>query len=196
MLIELLELASNGALEHDPQTQERLAKLVGKTMTLNISSINQSVSVTPYPEGLEFSSEIPEQVDVTLSATIGALIKITRDGMEDAELKPGELEIIGDPIVGQRFAQILAKLDVDWESALADHIGDAPARVFTLAAGQAKDFAEASQIRFKQFVNTLLKDDLNVVADHDEVEPFLDDVDQLRADTDRLMSRLKRLQNQ
>jgi ubiquinone biosynthesis protein UbiJ len=195
MLLELLELASNSALEHDPNTRSRVDKLQGKTMTLHIKSIDQSLSVTPRPEGLEFNNAVSENADVRLSASIGALIKISRDGMDNADLQPGELEIVGDPIVGQRFAQLVAQLDVDWEGALAEHIGESPARLVTVAAGQFKELAQASQSSFKQFVSRLLKDDLELVADKQEVEPFLDGVDTLRADADRLMIRVKRLQD-
>lgn len=194
MLIDLLELASNKTLEHDPQTQARLQKLHGKTMTLNITTIGQSLSVTPHLEGLEFSQKAPERVDVTLSATLGAMIKISKDGMDNAELDPGELEIAGDPIVGQRFAQLISDLNVDWEGLLAERIGDSPAKAVTFAAQQAKLLASDAQVKFKEFVNTLIKDDLQIVADKDQVDQFLDDVDTLRADTDRLHARLERLQ--
>ena len=123
MLLDLLELASNKTLEYDPQTLARLEKLHGKTMTLKIKPLNQAISVTPQREGLEFSATIPEQVDVTLTATLGALIKITRDGMDNADLNPGELEIAGDPIIGQRFAQVIAELDIDWQNLLTEQLG-------------------------------------------------------------------------
>ena len=194
MLLDLLELASNKTLEHDPQTLERLAKLQGKTMTLNVKTIGQSISVTPQLEGLEFSHTVPEKVDVTLSVTIPAMIKISRDGLDNAELESGELEIVGDPIVGQRFAQVMAELDIDWHGLLAERIGESPAKVVTLAASQAKLFADDSRVKFKEFLNTLIKDDMQLVADNDGVESFLDDVDAVRADTDRLMARLTRIQ--
>lgn len=193
MLLDLIELASNRALDHDPATQERLRKLQGKTMTLHIRPIEQSLSVTPYPEGLEFSRNTAEDVDVKLSATIGAMVKISRDGIDNAELKSGELEITGDPIVGQRFAQVLADLDVDWEALLAEHIGDSPARVVSFAAGQAKEFAQESRTRLEGFINQILTDDLGVVANKDEVEPFLDAVDVIKSDVERLLARIKRL---
>ena len=195
MLLDLLELASNRTLEHDPNTKQRLLKLQGKTMTLQIRPIEQSLSVTPHPEGLEFNRETPETVDVTLSATINAMIKISRDGIDNAELKSGELEITGDPIIGQRFAQVLADLDINWEALLAEQIGDSPARVVSFAAGQAKELAQESRSRFKEFINQMLTDDLGVVASKDDVDPFLDDVDTIRADVERLMARIKRLNN-
>lgn len=195
MLLDLLELASNKTLEHDPSTQARLVKLQGKTMTLHIKSLEQSLSITPYPEGLEFSHDVPEQVDVTLSATLSALIKISRDGMEDAELEAGELEIQGDPIIGQRFAQIIADLNIDWESLLAEQIGEAPAKLISVSATQAREFAKESQSQIKSMLSRLLTDDLDLVAEKSDVEPFLDDVDELRADVDRLAVRIKRIQS-
>jgi len=110
MLVDLLELASNKTLEHDPQTLERLVK---------------------------FTRNIPEKVDVTLNASLGAMVKISRDGMENAELEPGELEIAGDPIIGQRFAQVISELNIDWEALLAEQIGESPAKAVSFAAGQA-----------------------------------------------------------
>ncbi|MGK0375341.1 MAG: ubiquinone biosynthesis protein UbiJ [Arenicella sp.] len=195
MLLDLFELASNKTLQHDPQTLERLAKLQGKTMTLKIKSIGQSLSVTPYPEGLQFSHDAPQKVDVTLSATVGAMVKISRDGMDNAKLEPGELEIAGDPIVGQRFAQVISDLNIDWEALLTEHLGESPARVVTFAAGQAKVFADESKIKFKDFLNTLIKEDMALVADKTEVEGYLDEVDTLRADVDRLNARLERLRS-
>jgi len=165
MLLDLLELASNKTLEHDPETVERLKRLQGKTMTLNIKSIGQSISVTPFPEGLEFSHDAPDQVDVTLSATLGAMIKISRDGMDNAELEPGELEIAGDPIVGQRFAAVISQLNINWEALLAEQIGESPAKVVTYAAGQAKEFADESRNKFKEFISALIKEDMQLVAD-------------------------------
>ena len=193
MLLNLFELASNKTLQHDPQTQARLVKLQGKTMVLNVKTINQSFSVTPRPEGLEFSNSVPDNVDVTLKATIGAMVKITRDGIEDAELEQGELEIIGDPIIGQRFALVISELDIDWHSLLAEHVGDGPAQLFTSAAEQAKGFAQDSQTQFKGWLNRFITEEMNIVAGKQEVEEFLDQVDTLRADTDRLVARVKRL---
>ena len=194
MLIELFELASNHALEHDPQTVLRLQKLQGKSMALHIKKIEQSITLTPCPEGLELSRYISDDVDVTLTATVPAMLKISRDGMHDADLQPGELEISGDPIVGQRFAQIISELNIDWEGLLAEQIGDSPARVVTMAAEQTREFAEQSRARVHNRFIHFIKDELALTAEQQEVDDFLDNVDTLRADTERLAARIKRIQ--
>lgn len=202
MLIELIELACNNALEHDAATRQRLTRLNGKIMSLEIktpagsTSIGpQSISICPQPHGLEISSEQNDSPDVTLRATLPALLKISRDGMENADLMPGELEINGDAIVGQRFAQVIAELDIDWEGMMAEHIGETPAGVLNMGFGKAKEIFRGSQSVLQNQVSKLLTEDLGLVATKEDVDPFLDDVDTLRADAERLQARLKRIQN-
>lgn len=193
MLLTLLELAINNALEYDSRARQDLAKLEGKILTLEIRPIPQKISLTPLPHGLEFSAE-SDNSDVHLSATLGALVKIGREGLEDAELAPGELEIAGDPIVGQRFARIISQLDIDWESLMAQHLGQTPAVLISSGIGKAKEFAQGSKAVFSQQLSNLLFNELGVVAEKADVDPFLDDVDSLRADTDRLQARIQRIQ--
>ena len=195
MLLELFELASNNALEHDPGSLAKLKKLEGKTMLLHVRPIDQSIAITPQPHGLEYTRSITELVDVKLSATLGALIKISRDGIEEAELEPGELEIVGDAIIGQRFAQLIAGLNIDWEGFLADAVGDTQAHLLTGVASKAKEFAGQSREHLKGLLQAMLKDDLELLVSEEEVDSFLDDVDELRANTDQLSARLKQLQD-
>ena len=194
MLIELFELASNHALEHDPKTMQRLQQLHGKSMGLHIKTINQSITVSPFAEGIELSREILSKVDVTLKVTPSAMLKISRDGLEGADLQPGELEISGGPIIGQRFARIITELSINWEDLLAEQIGDSPARVVSMAAEQTRDFAQHSRAQIHNRFIHFIKNELTVTAEQEEVNNFLDDVDTLRADTERLAARIKRLQ--
>lgn len=193
MIFELLELASNKALEYDPKSQRRLAKLQGKTMRLHLRPMDQSITITPQAQGLELSSSDHGDVDVTLSTTLSAMIKITRDGIEDADLEPGELEMRGDPIIGQRFAQVISDLAIDWEQLLSEQIGQAPAKAVTIVAKQTRSFAEESRDKVIELVSTMVKDELNLTPDKSEVDKFLDDVDDLRANVDRLKARVDSL---
>jgi len=161
MLFSLLELASNKALEHDASTLARLEKLQGKVMTLHIKDFDQSITVSPQSEGLEFNSLPPEQADVTLSTTLAAMIKIGRD--------------------------------IDWEALLAERIGEAPAKAATKVAGHAQEFIKESRGQLHSFVSDLITKDMKIVANAGEVEEFLDDVDNLRADVDQLSARLSTL---
>jgi ubiquinone biosynthesis protein UbiJ len=198
MVIDLIELACNSALEHDLQSRDRLKRLHGKQITLSIKPFGslptQHITINPQPHGLEFTNKLAEAPDVSLIATLNALVKISRDGLDNAELETGDLEINGDAIVGQRFAQILSELNIDWVALMAEHLGQAPAALLYGGAGKAKEFISDSRSMIKDQVSQILVEDLTLLVRESDVEPFLDSVDVLRADTDRLLSRLNRLQ--
>ena len=190
MLYQLLELAGNKALEFDSATQTRLEKLQGRTLKLQITTLNQSLFISSRAEGIEISQAEPEQTDVTLKASLNALFKLGRDGLDEVELDPGELEIIGDPLIGQRFAQVIAQLDIDWEAMLSEQVGPAPAKTIGVAASSAVKLAQQGRQQFHSFVIDTLKTQNGLVADQQEVDVFLDNVKQLSEQVDRLEQRL------
>ena len=191
--MSLLELASNKALEHDANTQTRLQNLQGKIVTLHIKDLDRAITVTPQAEGIELTDLAPERSDVTLSITLAAMVKIGRHGLENADLEPGALEMNGDPIVGQRFAQTISELNIDWEELLAEQVGEAPARVAITMAQQAKTFADQSRSQLHTIVKDTITKDMDLVADEKQVDGFMDEVDNLRAHVDRLSTRLNTL---
>ena len=197
MFFELLELAGNRALAFDNDTLMRLEKLHGRTLNLQITNLRQSVFISSRVEGLEFNQTQTEHVDVTLKASLDALFKISRDGLEEAELEPGELEIIGDPLVGQRFAQVIAQLDIDWEAMLTEQIGSGPAKTIGLAITSAQNFARQGRHRMHEIVIESLKnnDDLkhDLLVDKSDVADFLKNVDKLSNEVDKLEQRLSNL---
>lgn len=193
MLFSLLETAGNRILSLDDDSKQKLEKLQGKIIALEIKTIKQSLYVIPTAEGIEFHNEVDNEPDVTLKTTVSALIKISRDGMEDAELDTGELEIEGDAITGQRFAAMITELDIDWEELLAQQIGDIPARIIGQSAKSLSEWASDTRETIKLNTAEYLTEELRVAAPKHAVERFLQDVDTLRADVDRLNARIQRL---
>ncbi len=193
MLLPLLELACNQALEYDAESLQKVAALQGKTIALEIRGFNQVFYVHPQRDGIEVATSAATSPSVTLAATPAALLKIARSGMDNADLEPGELEINGDPIVAQRFANIASGLDIDWEGLAAEHMGEVPAAIFQRGAVTAQTFVQEGRKVIKAQINTALTDEFEVVADAQEVDHFLEEVDDLRAAVDRLEARLNKV---
>ena len=193
MLLSLLETAGNRILSLDDDNKQKLEKLHGKVIALEVKTIKQTIYVIPGSDGMEFHSQTENTPDVTIKTTIGALAKISKNGMEDADLKTGELEIEGDAITGQRFAGMITELDIDWEELLAQQIGDIPARVIGQGTRNLTEWVNDTQQTMKQNTAEYLVEELRVAAPKHAVDTFLNDVDTLRADVDRLHARIKRL---
>ena len=195
MLLAVLELGFNHLLEYDERAQEKLAKLKGKRFRLIITGLDQQVDIALQPEGVELAQPTDadaDNVDIVLSVTPSAMIKIARQGIDDAELKPGELKISGDPIIGQRFATLLSDMDIDWQRLIADQVGEAPASALLMFAQEAQHTAKNSAEGVKDFVKDQIARQ-QLFAEKDDVDGFLDQVDDLRAGVDRLERKIKAL---
>jgi len=135
-------------------------------------------------------------IDVRLKARPSTLLKIARDGMDDAELEKGELEIEGDAIIGQRFASLLNELDIDWEELLSEKVGDAPARFLFDLFSKAQQYQQENKRTIQQNVSEFLVEEARLVSHASHVESYIHNVDILRNDTARFQARLEKLEKQ
>jgi len=195
MLAALFETTSKKVLATDPETLERLSRLTGKLVAIDIKKLNLSFYLRIEQDNITFQDtpENSDNIDVRIKAKPSTLLKIARDGMEEAELDRGELEIEGDAITGQRFANMLNALDIDWEDLIAEKIGDAPARLLFDFVGKARQWHHENQQTIQQNLSEFLVEEAQIIPHASEVETFIQQVDVLRNDTARLDARLIQL---
>ena len=193
MLSALIETASQKVLASDPKTLEKLKKLDGKTIAIDIKKINISLFLQINSNSITFKPKRPEIVDVTLRAKPSSLFKIAQSGIEDAKLDTGELEIEGDAIIGQRFAGLMNELDIDWEDLISEKIGDVPARLLFETFSKVQSWAQDTQETMTQNLAEYLTEEAKITAHSDQVDKFINGVDVLRNDVARLEARLSRL---
>ncbi len=196
MLSALIETTSRKIFETDPDTLERLAKLDGKLIAIDIKKVNLTFCLAVESNGIAIVPEPNEEglVDVRLKAKPSTLLKIARDGMEDAELDKGELEIEGDAITGQRFASMLNALDIDWEELVSEKIGDVPARLLFQFFDNAKAWQQETKHTIQTNLSEYLTEEAEIASHADAVDHFINTVDILRNDTARLEARMQQLE--
>lgn len=196
MLSALIETTSQRVIATDPETLDRLNRLAGKLIAIDIKKVNMSFYLRVEKDNIAFQKE-PEdtqEIDVRLKAKPSTLLKIARDGMEDAELEKGELEIDGDAITGQRFASMLNSLDIDWEELISEKIGDVPARLLFQFLEKASDWQTETTKTMKKNISEFLVEEAEIVSHADDIESFVQSVDVVRNDTARIEARLQQLE--
>jgi ubiquinone biosynthesis protein UbiJ len=120
-------------------------------------------------------------------------LRIAAEGLDDADYKPGELDIHGDALFAQKFARALSELDIDWEELLAQRVGDIPARFIGRNVNEGLQWAKYAQGKLKQVVSDFLTGSGNLAARKSEVTGFVEQVDDLRSDVARLEARISKL---
>ena len=198
MLKEIINQASQKllapTLQNDPVTQEKLSKLSGKVIAFHLKKLNQTVYFLPSEHGLKIESDATESVDVTIRAKPSTVLKIARDGVNEAKLDAGELEIEGDAITGQHFAALLNELNIDWEELLSQRIGDVPAHILASGVSKLMEWSKDTHATMKKNMAEYLVEEARLAASSIAVEKYLDQVDELRDDVARLSARVAQLQ--
>lgn len=185
-----LEAACNRALRLDPEAFEAVRALAGRVVAVEVAPPAWTLFVIPGPGGLQLARACTGAPDTRIRGTPWALARLALSRGADRD----GVEVCGDVEVGQRLQAILARLDPDWEEALAGVLGDPAAH----RIGRGVRAVGAGVRRGAGTLVRDLADYLHYEARHApprrEVEALLDAVDRLRADTDRLEARVARLE--
>jgi ubiquinone biosynthesis protein UbiJ len=190
-----LESALNGYLRLDPEAMRRLAALHGKVVGLEVIGPGLALYLVPDEAGgLQVLPPSDAPPDCWLR---GTPLDLARSGDLRAgagQIFEGRVRIEGDTALAQRFGSILADLDVDWEEQLSRLTGDVLAHEVGRAVRGAGAYAARGRATLEQNVREYLQEEARVLPARFEVREFLDAVDVLRDDVERLGARIERLQ--
>jgi len=191
-LAAAMETALDLYLKQDPQARQRCATMEGKVIGLDITGLGLSLYFLPGNEGIQVLGYYEGEVDTQLSGSLVGFARLALESREDALFK-GAVDIKGDTETGQQFQDILANADWDWEEQLSHITGDVVAHQTGNLARKSGQFINNSLATLEQDISEYLQEEARLVPTQSEVAYFLEDVDLLRSDTDRLSARVERL---
>lgn len=208
---DLLERGLNSLLRLDPDSQSSLQKLKGKRLLVSLNEL--SVDLVIVASGqidvliLEQSGPISgsnngqtdpvtlEGADCYLKTSLFTLPELQDPNRLTHLIKQDKLQLEGDIQLAQAFSQLFLKLNIDWEEQLAKRTNDVLAHeVFRFGKNL---FSKAD--KFRQSVQNMLSDaaieEKNIAAPATLVEGFIDDVFDLKSQSEQLELRLQRLED-
>ncbi|SHL82904.1 SCP2 sterol-binding domain-containing protein [Rhodanobacter sp. OK091] len=186
-----LETALNHTLSLDPDTQQRLAALNGRSVQLHLRGPEIALAVTVEDSRLKVG---PPQDDSQLrvAATPGSLLAMMFRGDDDG-IAPGKVEIAGDAELARRLEKLASKFAPDFEEAFARTFGDVFGVPLAKAVRKGLGHARETAAHLTEDSADWLRDEARIALAPGEVEGFLDGVDDLRERSERLESRVQRL---
>jgi Uncharacterized protein conserved in bacteria len=188
-----LERVFNRYLWCDPQAPRRLSTLDGKLLALELRGLNLTVYVLLRREGLRFPARAERVPDTYLRALPLALLRLAAGNNVHELVSSGLVEISGDAEVAQRFRELLASIEVDWEEELARVVGDVLAHRIGNGVRNVRNYASHTCASLTRDLGEYLQYETRKLPSAHEVMVFLDAIDQLRNDSDRLEARISRL---
>jgi ubiquinone biosynthesis protein UbiJ len=166
----------------------------GKVIAFDLIGTGQTLYVKPDAHGVHFLSEFAGEVHVRIRGTPLALLAMAKSGGKSQATFSGEVEIAGDLGLGQQIQSVMAHLRVDWEELLAGSVGDIAARQLGNLGRTFSRWFSQGRTTLEMDTSEYLRMETLLLPVRDDIRQFMDAVDTLRADADRLEARIARLQ--
>ena len=194
--LAMLEQALNAALALDPRTVARLARLEGRVIAIELSGTGIRLTLQPTVEGrLRLMGDYDGEVDTTLRGAPFAMLRMS-SGRTGEGLFRGGVEIDGDVELGTQIQRLFEQLDIDWEEHLSRLTGDIIAHQIGNTVRDLFAWGERAAEHLGRDSADYLQEEREVLPVDWEVEEFIQGVDTLRSDVDRIEARIKRLTKQ
>ena len=188
-----LEFAINRVVALDAGTRERIAKLDGRRIGVELKPLDLALAITVDHDRLRVGPHWNRDRDLNLRASPASLLAFAMRRGDDSMIPPGKVDILGDAELARQFEKIVRDFRPDFEEAFAQTFGDVLgvpiARVVGSAFAWTRDSAKSITLDAVEFV----RDESRDAVASAEAEKFFDEVDDLRERTDRLDARIRRL---
>ncbi|HHJ13414.1 MAG TPA: sterol-binding protein [Gammaproteobacteria bacterium] len=192
LLATALEAVLQRYLAADPQARTAGAELAGRAIAVELTGTGIRLYFLPDAQGIQVLGHYEGIPDAELAGTPGGFARLAAGRPEDG-LFQGAVEMRGDLDTAEAFQTLLAGVDWDWEEQLSHIAGDTLAHAIgELVRGGLRWFGQSSNT-LRQDLSEYVQEEARLLPTRVEVEEFLDQVDALREDTERLHARVERL---
>ena len=193
-----LEAAINGYLALDPEGASRLAPLAGRIIALEFTGFGQRLYFIPGNQGFQLFGDYAAEPDCVIRGTPWGLAGLGLPGLSPGKRKEdilfsGQVQIEGDSGLAQRFGDCLAGIRIDWEEQLSRLTGDPLAHALGTQVRAAGRWGQRTLDHLGLDLQEYLQEEGRLLPTRYELELFLDAVDRLRDDSERLAARVERL---
>lgn len=192
-LLAVLEQGINRYVALDPEGARAFEALTGRIIAIEIKGFGTRITVIPSARGVQLLGLYEADPDCLIRATPLGLARLGMLEHKEDPLIAGEVEIEGDTALAQDFSAALSGLRVDWEEQLARMVGDPFAHQIGEQIRERQHQRERNLETLIADLREYLQEERRLVPTRYEVAAFLERVDVLRDDTERLEARIARL---
>lgn len=193
MLDRLIETATNRLVAMDPAAKTKLDDLAGRTLDLVVAGFPDPARFTFTPAGVQVDRVTADVAQVGADATLAgspfAFAKAFMDSDPLAGVNAG-IKIDGDIELAQNFSSLMKELDIDFEDEIARYIGGAPAYQLGRIFKRGRSFLQDTGERLQGNVGEFLREESDQLVPPEDVNQFMNDVDDLRAGVDAVERRI------
>ena len=188
------EKALNTFINLDQNSAIYLEPLNGKLIAITLQPFNETFYLCPTANSIQLLDYSIDTVDTTLTGSVLAFSLMGLSSKPMRSIFSGQVKIEGDSHTGRKFQELFAKLDLNLEQLLAPYTGDSIAYSITQFLSAGRSWSNESIETFRLNCSEFLQEETRQLPPAPELDIFFAQVDDLRTDSDRLQSRIERLE--
>lgn len=192
MLLERIERILNAHLHESAVAQQLVDELEGRCVTLVLRGLPGPIHLQAEAGAIHVGREVEVDPDAIIEASLSGLLVAATSEARDA-VAQGSLRIRGDAVVAQRFSKLLQAVAPELEDALSRVIGDEGATHLGRALRGVGRWSRRVSMTLARDLVEYLQEERRDLVHRYEVEDYLERVDLLRDDADRLEARVRKL---
>ncbi len=195
LALAVLEDMLNKALDLDPATRLQLNQHIGRSILVNVQFPHLSILVF-LDEGkvrlTPAEDHLSHEANATVTASSFDLIKQALN--KEQVISQSGLQIEGDVFFLHELQKISHQIDIDWEFGLSQFVGDISASQIGQGVRSLFDFAKQAANAFLNNSSQFLREDTQILPKKWQVDDYIEEVQELRTDIERLEARITLLQ--
>ncbi len=193
MLTEQIQAMVDRHVAGSPRARQLLAGLEGRSMQIIARHTPWRLTLLSRSGQLLLSRQDAGAPDAVITGTPFALLALLREDPSEV-IRRGDVSIGGDAELASRFQELLQLLRPDLEAGLARVTGDIPAFGAGTLLRKALDYGRSTLRTQARNVGEYLTHERQLLVSRAEAAQYLQDVDALREQSDRLAARVAALE--
>lgn len=193
-LCSVLEKIVNKALSLNIDGSNELIPLEQKTLTIHLAELAFPLSFSIHQQAILVTT-LTERSDCQLKTSISSLIELQKKQQLTELIKQDKLDILGDIKVAQQFASVFEKLSIDWQSELAEHIGDIPTYKLSQFSLWLRDKIKFAAAQIQADASEWLVHEKRLVVTHSQIAAFNQEVSDIADSVVNIEQRMTSLMN-
>jgi len=196
IFLSAIETAFAAWLKLDGEALPRFASMQDKVICLHITGLEIKLYFLPNAHSIQVMGNYAGEADTTIRGSAMTLMRMSTAQDSGKVLLASDAQIEGNIGLGTRFSQLLQEIEIDWEEWLSKLVGDIAAHQVGNLSRESVGWLKNSEHAMRLNVAEYLSEESHLLPADAEVAYYLDQIDTMRMDTDRLAARIKRLQHQ
>jgi ubiquinone biosynthesis protein UbiJ len=188
-----LESLVNKAMDYDPSTRSGFRDLHGKVIKIKCIAPKLSLYILFEKESVQLKKQYEGFVDLKLSGTALSFGALSINIDKQVSFFDSGIDVSGDQEVLSQLQKLSKNLDIDWEAALSDIIGDIPAYAIGKSVRTSLQWKRNILKRTTKVAIEFGQEEIQIIPSPVEAADFGNSVKKIQNEVERLTVQVHKL---